>query len=70
MGSAAMIYILSFINIGSCIQNLMGGGVWEFTDTQHGDLKNLLLFLQTFNLTGHFLSNAISKLQEITSLKI
>jgi hypothetical protein len=31
MGSGAMIYIQSFIKIGSGIQKLMGGG---FTDTQ------------------------------------
>jgi hypothetical protein len=40
MGSAAMIYILSFINIGSGIQKLMWGG--------HSmvDLINLLLFFE------------------------
>jgi hypothetical protein len=32
MGSGAMIYIPSFIKIGSSIQMLMGGG--GFTDTQ------------------------------------
>jgi hypothetical protein len=31
MGSVAMIYIPSFINIGSAIQNLIGGG---YTDIQ------------------------------------
>jgi hypothetical protein len=32
MGSGAMIYVLSFIKIGSDIQKLMGG----YTDTQTG----------------------------------
>jgi hypothetical protein len=32
MGSGAMIYIISFIKIGSGIQKLMGGG--GFTDKQ------------------------------------
>jgi hypothetical protein len=38
----AMIYIPSFIKIGSPIQKLTG----ERTDTQHGDRKSLLLFFQ------------------------
>jgi hypothetical protein len=46
MDSGAMIYILSFIMIGSAIQMLMGG----YTDTQrgrqHGDRTSLLLIFQ------------------------
>jgi hypothetical protein len=42
MGSGAMIYIPSFIKIGSSIQNLIRGrGVHR---QQHGDLISLLLF--------------------------
>jgi hypothetical protein len=40
MGSGAMIYIPSFIKIGSGIQKLKRG----FTETQHDDLISLLLF--------------------------
>jgi hypothetical protein len=40
-----MIYILSFIKIGSGIRKLMGGG--DYRHTQEGDLITLLLlFLQ------------------------
>jgi hypothetical protein len=39
MGSGAMIYIPSFINIGSGIQKSMGG-----IHRQHGDRISLLLF--------------------------
>jgi hypothetical protein len=44
MGSGAMIYILSFIKIGSGIQKLIG----EDTQThrQHGDHINLLVFFR------------------------
>jgi hypothetical protein len=44
MGSGAMIYILSFIKIGSGIQKLMGGRDSQ-THRQHGDLISQLLFL-------------------------
>jgi hypothetical protein len=40
MGSVAMIYIPSFIKIGSGIQKLIVGG--GFTDTQDGDRISLL----------------------------
>jgi hypothetical protein len=43
MGSGPMIYIPNFTKIGSGNQKLMGGG---FTDTQDGDLINLLIFSQ------------------------
>jgi hypothetical protein len=42
--SGAMIYIPSFIKIGSGIQKLVGG---EYTDTHRaGDLVSLFLFFQ------------------------
>jgi hypothetical protein len=40
MGSGAMIYIPSFIKIGSGIQNLIGGD--SQTHKQHGDCISLL----------------------------
>jgi hypothetical protein len=43
MGSGAMIYIPSFINIGSGIQKLMEGGIHR----QHGDLISLHLFFKS-----------------------
>jgi hypothetical protein len=44
MGSGAVIYVPSFIKIGSGIQNLIGG----YTDThgQQHDLISLLYFFQ------------------------
>jgi hypothetical protein len=45
MGSGVMIYIPSFIKIGSGIKKLIGGA---YTDTQHGDRISLLLFLAYF----------------------
>jgi hypothetical protein len=44
MGSGAMVYIPSFLKIGSGIQKLMGGNTQ--THRQHGDLLSLLLFFQ------------------------
>jgi hypothetical protein len=44
MGSGAMIYIPSFIKIGSGIRKLMWGGDSQ-THRQHGDRISLLLFL-------------------------
>jgi hypothetical protein len=41
IGSVAMIYIPSFIKIGSGIQKLFGGG-GGFTDTRGGDRISLL----------------------------
>jgi hypothetical protein len=41
MGSGAMIYIPSLINIALGIQKLMGGG-----NRQHGDRISLLLFFK------------------------
>jgi hypothetical protein len=45
MGSGVMIYIPSFIKIGSGIRKLMGGGGTQI-HIQHGDLIILLLFFQ------------------------
>jgi hypothetical protein len=44
MGSGAVIYVLSFIKIGSGVQKLMGG----YTQTlgQQGDLISLLYFFK------------------------
>jgi hypothetical protein len=42
VGSGAMIYIPSFIKIGSGIQKLIGG----CTDTQHGDRISPFSFFQ------------------------
>jgi hypothetical protein len=42
IGTGAIIYIPSFINIGSAIQQLMGGGIHR----QRGDRISLLLFSQ------------------------
>jgi hypothetical protein len=41
MGSGAMVYIPSFINIGSAIQKLTGG-----IPREHGDRISLLSFFQ------------------------
>jgi hypothetical protein len=46
MGSGAMIYIQSFIKIGSGIGKLMGGFTGTQTSRQHGDLISLPLFFQ------------------------
>jgi hypothetical protein len=43
MGSGAMIYIPSFIKIGSVIQKLMG---WGGLHRQHGNIISLHLFFQ------------------------
>jgi hypothetical protein len=45
MGSGAMIYIPSFIKIGSGIQKLMGRGDSQ-THRQHGDCISLLSLFQ------------------------
>jgi hypothetical protein len=42
MGSGAMIYVLSFVKIGSAIHKLIGG----YTETEHGDHISLLSFFQ------------------------
>jgi hypothetical protein len=47
MGSGAMIYVPSFIKIGSGIQKLMGGG---YTDRQQGDLISLLYFFNIWKV--------------------
>jgi hypothetical protein len=40
MGSGAMIYVPSFIKIGTGTQKLIGG----YADRQHADIISLLLF--------------------------
>jgi hypothetical protein len=45
MGSGAMIYILSFMKIGSGIQNLIGV-IHRHTYREQGDLTSLLYFLK------------------------
>jgi hypothetical protein len=45
MGSGAMIYIPSFIKIGSSIQKLLGG-IHIQTHREHGDLISLLSFFE------------------------
>jgi hypothetical protein len=45
MSSSAMIYMPSFIQIGSGTQNLLRG-IHIQTHIQQGDLKSLLLFFQ------------------------
>jgi hypothetical protein len=62
IGSGAMIYIPSFIEIGSGIQKSLGGD--SLTHRQHGDLISLLLFYHNkesriktiicFDLVGHY----------------
>jgi hypothetical protein len=44
MGSGALIYIPSFIKIGSGIQKLFGGGGDSQTNREQGDLISLLYF--------------------------
>jgi hypothetical protein len=44
MGSGGMIYIPSFIKIGSAIQKLIGGNTQ--THRQHGDGISLLIYFQ------------------------
>jgi hypothetical protein len=74
MGSGVVIYVPSFIKIGSGIQKLIG----EDTQTQHGDLISLLIFfffqntesrLKKGPLKGHsFLPlSPIASLRAITS---
>jgi hypothetical protein len=46
IGSGAMIYIPSFIKIGSGIQKLMGGEGYLWTHKQRGDGISLILFFQ------------------------
>jgi hypothetical protein len=46
MGSGSVVYIPSFIKIGSGIQKLMRGGGDSQTYRQHDDLISLLLFLR------------------------
>jgi hypothetical protein len=48
MASCGMIYVPSFINIGSSIQRLLGGG-YTYGHRQQGDLINLLFFLNEEN---------------------
>jgi hypothetical protein len=46
IGPGAMIYIPRFVQIGSGIQKLMGGGGGSQTHRQHCDLISILLCLQ------------------------
>jgi hypothetical protein len=52
IGSGGLIYMRSFIKIGSGIQKLMGAG--GFTDTYHDDFIRLLLGKgKAIPVTGH-----------------
>jgi hypothetical protein len=46
MGSGAVIYVPSFIKIGSGVQMLMGGGIHTHTHGQQRDLISLLYFFK------------------------
>jgi hypothetical protein len=46
MDSGAVIYVPSFIKIGSGIQKLMGGGIYRHTHRQQRDLISLHYFFQ------------------------
>jgi hypothetical protein len=46
MGSSAMIYILSFIKVGSGIQMLMIGVYRHWTHRENGNHKSLPIFFQ------------------------
>jgi hypothetical protein len=46
MNSGAIIYVPSFIKIGSGIQKLIGGGIHIQKHRRQSDLINLLLFFQ------------------------
>jgi hypothetical protein len=43
MSSGAMIYVPNFVKIGSGIGKVMGREI--FTDTEHGDLISVLLYI-------------------------
>jgi hypothetical protein len=72
VGSSAVIYIPSFINIGSGIQKLIGG--YTQAHRQHDDLINLFLFSQNkksrlkrnwvgiYGISTYFLMLAMSKI--------
>jgi hypothetical protein len=64
MGSDAMIYMRSFIKIGSGIKKLLGGGIHiqKQTHRQQGDLISLLLFFQ------HKESRLIIRLERVYSI--
>jgi hypothetical protein len=46
MGSGAVIYVPSFLKIGSGVQKLMGRDIHTHTHGQQRDLISLLLFFQ------------------------
>jgi hypothetical protein len=46
MGSGAMIYVRSFIKIGSGIQKLIWEGVHRHSHRQQGDIISLLYFFK------------------------
>jgi hypothetical protein len=47
MGSGAMIYVPSLINIGSVVQKL----IWEYTDARtHGEKRDLISLLYFFKI--------------------
>jgi hypothetical protein len=51
MGSGAVIYIPSFINIGSGVQKLMGEGGYRDTHTNtHGQQRDLISLLYFFKI--------------------
>jgi hypothetical protein len=49
MGSGAVIYVPSFIEIGSGIQKLMGGRIHTHTHT-HGQKRDLISLLYFFKI--------------------
>jgi hypothetical protein len=46
MGSGAVIYVPSFIRIGSGFQKLIGGDTQTHTHGQQGDIISLLYFIK------------------------
>jgi hypothetical protein len=64
MGSGVMIYIPSFIKIGSGIHKLIRGDTQ--THRQHGDLLSLLLFFQ--NTESRLKTGGVNLLAQATKL--
>jgi hypothetical protein len=49
MGSGAVIYVPSFIKIGSGVKKLIGGGGYTHTHT-HGEQRDLISLLYFFKI--------------------